>query len=274
MFIGVFYQNNTINTNFISRKGNIAIPAKNSIVIHARKKESSGCKKTGYHKLDQLPEPSSARIVRQSGGVSAYRQELAENMHEDAVELARIIGNPRGESSALINLASLYKKAGKLKESSKKVLSALAICRQFGFRDTESACLINTGNIYMHSARVKDAVSYMCAALSIKIKLGDRKGQAQCLKNIAIFEGGLNDHEACREHFLETVKIRSELNDHKGRADCLIAAAENELNRSRMHDAEALIGEAETVNPLIPDGNIRDNNAALMAALRKKIRGD
>ena len=97
--------------------------------------------------------------------------------YEQALAIAREIGDRRGEGADLGNLGLAYSALGQVAKAIEYYEQALAIAREIGDRRGEGADLGNLGMAYSALGQVAKAIEYYEQALAIAREIGDRRGE-------------------------------------------------------------------------------------------------
>ncbi len=90
-----------------------------------------------------------------------------------ALELAREIGDRRGEGNHLRNLGNAYGDLGQVEKAIEYYEDALVIVREIGDRRGEGAWLGNLGRTYSDLGQVEEAIAYFKYALAIGEEIKD-----------------------------------------------------------------------------------------------------
>ncbi len=139
--------------------------------------------------------------MRQLGG----RLEPASQHVETALELARRIGDRRGESEALTVLAGLLREQGRMDQALAAVETALTLARAVGDRLIEGHALIQLGIANLHQGRPAEALAAYSAALDLFRALGHRINEGVVRGNLGaayIDVGRIAEGLACQREAL------------------------------------------------------------------------
>ena len=102
--------------------------------------------------------------------------EKAIGYFEQALVIARGIGDRRGEGNALGNLGLAYADLGEVQKAIEYLEESLVIVREIGDRQGEGDVLASLGNAYARLGEVQKAIGYLEQALVIAREIGDRQG--------------------------------------------------------------------------------------------------
>ena len=106
--------------------------------------------------------------------------------YEQALSIAREIGNRSGEGAWLGNLGNAYSALGEVDKAIGYYEQALSIARGIGDRHGEETWLGSLGNVYYLLGEVVKTIGYHEQALSIIREIGDRHGEGSWLGNLGI----------------------------------------------------------------------------------------
>jgi tetratricopeptide (TPR) repeat protein len=118
--------------------------------------------------------------------------------YEDALTIAREIGDRRGEGNRLGNLGNAYRALGEVARAIEYYEQALAIAREIGDRRGEGNSLGNLGNAYSALGEVSRVIEYYEEALAIAREIGDRRGEAFCCWNLGLLYEDADPARAAR----------------------------------------------------------------------------
>ncbi len=137
-------------------------------------------------------QPNSPISVLALKGLGALYNERGENenartCYEQALRIARRIGDRRGEAAALGNLGNLLSDQGDHLQARELYLQALEIYRQVASWRAQSMVLNNLGALAYYLGNYAEAQDFYEQSLHIKWKIQDRPGEGMTLANL----GGL-----------------------------------------------------------------------------------
>ena len=135
--------------------------------------------------------------------------------YEQAMKIAREIGDRKGESANLGNLGNAYSDLGEPKKTIEYYEQALKIDREIGYRQGEGTALGNLGLAYSHLGEPKKAIDYYEQALKIAREIGDRKGERIWLGNLGTAYKDLGEPKKAIDYYEQALKIAREISDRK-----------------------------------------------------------
>ena len=160
--------------------------------------------------LDKISnQKERARILHELGMVhyllSEYRKAIEH--YEQALDIAREIGDRRGEGAHLGNLGLAYADLGDARKAIEYYEQALAIARKIGDRRGEGADLGNLGLAYAALGDARKAIEHYEQALAIAREIGDRRGEGNSLGNLGLACADLNEIPQAIEFAKSALKI-------------------------------------------------------------------
>jgi tetratricopeptide (TPR) repeat protein len=147
-------------------------------------------------------------------------QQMAVAMTEQALEMAQE-RDPELEGQALNNLAMMSRATGHPHEALRLYEQALLIAREVGNRDGEGATLNNLGNVYNTLGQKQQALDYYQQALLIAREVRDRAGQGATLSNLGNVYSDLGQKQQALDYYQQALLIRREVRDRAGEATTL-----------------------------------------------------
>ncbi len=111
--------------------------------------------------------------------------------YEQAVDIAREIGDRRGEGCWLGNLGSAYHRLGRMRQAIPYYERALAIAQEIGDQPAEAAWLRSLGNAYRVLRQPEQAMEYQGRALMV-----EASGMDPGVRAILLYDFGLQAHRA------------------------------------------------------------------------------
>ena len=133
--------------------------------------------------------------------------------YEQALAIAREIGDRRGEGGDLGNLGLAYETLGDTHSAIGCYEQALAIAREIGDRRGEGRHLGNLGIAYKALGDTHSAIGFYEQALAIAREIGDRRGEGNRLANLGLAHKTLGDLVRARELWTQALAIFGAIED-------------------------------------------------------------
>jgi tetratricopeptide (TPR) repeat protein len=131
----------------------------------------------------------------------------------------------RGEGTALGNLGNAYSALGEVARAIAHCEQALAIAREIGDRHNECSWVSNLGNAYRNLGQVERAIVHYEQALAIAREIGDQRGEGVVLGNLGNAYGALAKDAAGVErasaHYEQALAIAQEIGDRRSEGNWL-----------------------------------------------------
>ena len=147
--------------------------------------------------------------------------ERAIEYYEQALAIAREIGDRRGEGADLGNLGTAYLTLGQVERAIEYYEQALVIAREIGDRRNEGIWLGNLGIAYRSLGQVERAIEYHEQALAISREIGDRRGEGTDLGNLGLAYHALGQVERAIEYYEQALTIAREIKDRSNKGNWL-----------------------------------------------------
>jgi DNA-binding SARP family transcriptional activator len=135
----------------------------------------------------------------------------------DALELQRALGRRYGEAVALLNLGEAYVELGRYDEAIARSQEALAIAREIGSVRDEGYALYNLGRADLGLGRLAEAADMFERALPFHRAVGDKYGEAHDLQRIGAVQSEAGRLDQAREAWTRACRIFEALGED-GRA--------------------------------------------------------
>lgn len=188
-----------------------------------------------------------ADCLRELGNI-ANRQadyERAVPLYQQALELARELGDRRGESATLNNWASIEWELGDLPAARAHYEQALALYRQLGNRLGEAKALNNLSNVLANQGDLNGSLTFSQQAMEIHREMGNPRGQCAALQNLGATYFVLKDYQAARSSYLAALSLYRESGNHQAEAEVLadlslLDGALGRLEEGREHARAAI----------------------------------
>ncbi|WP_440955461.1 tetratricopeptide repeat protein [Methanosarcina sp. Mfa9] len=141
--------------------------------------------------------------------------------YEQALKIAKEIGDRRGEGADLGNLGNAYRNLGEPRKAIEYYEQALKISKEIGDRRGEGNHLGNLGNAYSDLGEPRKAIEYYEQALKIAKEIGDRRGEGNHLGNLGLAYRNLGEPRKAIEYYEQALKIAKEIGDRRGEGNHL-----------------------------------------------------
>ncbi len=141
--------------------------------------------------------------------------EKAIKYHEQALVIAREIGDKQGEGTDLGNLGNAYSDLGQVEKAIEYYQKALVIAREIGDRRNEGNWLGSLGNAYSDLGQVEKAIEYHEQALVISKEISDRRNEGIWLGNLGLAYSDLGQVEKAIEYYQKALVITREIGDRR-----------------------------------------------------------
>ena len=181
-------------------------------------------KRINEHLLEKMQnKKEKANILNELGTISYFLSEprKAIEFYEQALAIAREIGDRRGEGNALGNLGLAYSDLGEPKKAIEFCEQALAIAREIGDRRGQGNALGNLGNAYSDLGEPKKAIKFYEQALAVVREIGDRWGEGTSLGNLGVAYSELGELRKAIEFCKQALAIAREIGDRRGEGNAL-----------------------------------------------------
>lgn len=175
---------------------------------------------------------------------SLERYEEALASYEQALAIARTIGDRCGEIKYLGNLGTTYHSLNRMGEAISFYGQALSVAREIGDRRSEGKQLGNLGATYYFSGQVEEAISFYGQALAIAREIGDQRYEGDQLGNLGIAYADLGQVQKAVEFHEQAVVIQREIGDQSSQGSQLSSLGLAYKNLDRTEDARLCWEEA------------------------------
>ena len=170
-----------------------------------------------YASDDVASRRARADILRKLGILYRSLGEAlrAIEFYQQALEIARQIGDRHGEGAILGSLGIACKDLGDMKRAIEFYQQALEIARQVGDRRAESAWLGHQGLAYWNLSKVQRAINLYEQALEITREIGDRRGEGAWLGNLGIAHARRGEAQRAIEFYQQALDIARQIDDRR-----------------------------------------------------------
>ncbi len=156
---------------------------------------------------------------------SAYLQlgeyRKAIDLHEKALEIVRRIGDVRGEGGDLGNMGSAYCHLGEYRKAIDLYEKHLEIARRIGDVRGEGSALGNMGSAYLQLGEYRKAIDLHEKALEIDRRIGDVQGEGSALGNMGLAYANLGEYRKAIDLYEKALEIARRIGDVRGEGSAL-----------------------------------------------------
>lgn len=159
-----------------------------------------------------------SRAIENLAGIAADRGELAraEGLYRESLALCREIGDEQGAGHSLLNLGRLAWAAGKRDIAAALFDQSLAVLRRRGDTHGVAGALTGLGNLALYDADLDRAITDYDAALELWRELGNKEGMARVLANLGQAWRNAGDLDLAEALFRQAESLSRELGDKWG----------------------------------------------------------
>jgi tetratricopeptide (TPR) repeat protein len=157
--------------------------------------------------------------------------------HERALAIRREVGDRHGEGTDLGDLGLCYRPLGETARAIDYHERALAIRREIGDRHGEGITLGNLGNCFKDLGQTAHAIDYLERALALKREVGDRFEEGTTLGNLGQRFGDLGQTARAIDYLNEALTILREVGNRPGEGICHYRLASLLISEGRHEDA-------------------------------------
>ncbi len=167
---------------------------------------------------------SQINILNQLGSaydsLSEFNQAI--DFYDQALSLARKLGDRNSEAASLGNLSSAYGSLGQYQQAIQFQQQSLEIFREIGDRNGETKAINGLGNAYYSLGQYQQAIHFHQKSLEIFKEIGDRNGEAASLGNLGIAYYSLGQYQQSIQFYQQSLEIFKEIGDLNGEANSLM----------------------------------------------------
>jgi tetratricopeptide (TPR) repeat protein len=151
--------------------------------------------------------------------LSEFNQAI--DFYDQALLLARKLGDRNGESASLGNLSSAYGSLGQYQQAIQFFQQSLQISKEIGDRKGEANSLGNLGYAYYLLGQYQQAIQFQQQSLEIRREIGDRNGEATSLRNLGSAYYSLGQYQQAIQFYQQSLEIDREIGNRNGEANSL-----------------------------------------------------
>lgn len=196
-------------------------------------------------------------------GIVSPDPEESRRYYEQALEIARTVGDRKSEADMLANIAESFFVEGDYALSMVAGQAALDVTRDTGHRRNEAIVLITLGECHRMSGDAAQALRAGELALGICRQIGFNFGSMVALENLSVAALEAADPQVALDYALECLEAAQRLSHADYVAKAFMRSSEVMLQWGQWDDAEAALAEAQSA---APDGDqilLAVNRAAL-----------
>ena len=194
-----------------------------------------------------VPSAARARALNGAGTLADSQGEYgrAAALHEEALDVHRILGDTRGTANSLNGIGNAVQKQGDYGRAVTLHEEALALRRSIGDTWGVAASLSNLAVSLLLQGGYERPVALLEEAVALKRDLGDTWGIAASLNNLGHALGERGEHGRAAQMHEEALMLRRALGDTMGTAASLrnlgyLATAQEDYRRATALHEEAL----------------------------------
>jgi len=192
---------------------------------------------------------------------------------QEALALAREVGNGRTEANTLGNLGVLYKDRSEYDLARRYLEDALEMAQAEGHTLTQFSQLTNLGNVCRHLGDYDAAMTWQQQAIAVARQTGYRQGKVIATGNLGLIAHARTDYAGALSHFQRALAQAQAIDYRQGEAAQLENVAGCYIMLHRLNRAEAALRQA------IPIEQETGNQYGYMLALAdlsyvKLLQGD
>jgi serine/threonine protein kinase/tetratricopeptide (TPR) repeat protein len=194
--------------------------------------------------------------------------ELARALYEQALAIARRIGNERQIAAELGNLGTVFQMQGRWTKAEQFQQDSLSVSRQIGARAIEAGRLGSLGEIFRAQGRLREAETQNHDSLAMALEIGNTELEAIDLSDggdLAADQGDLR--EALRKYSQALMIFRS-IGEKGYQAYILVAEGRIRFEQGETAAARALYEQALVIQkPLAVKGDLAETQLAMAELL-------
>ncbi len=180
---------------------------------------------------------------------------------ETSLAIARDVGHRRLEGNLVGNLGILHAVQGRMEEARAHFEQALAIHREVGNRRIEGIDTSNLGNVHREQGRLEEAGTRYHEALAIHREVGNRRDEGIVIGNLGLLCSDQRRLDEAREHCEDALAICREVGDRVFEGVILGCLASVLRDQGSMAEARSHLEQALAIHRSV--GNRRSEGTAL-----------
>jgi tetratricopeptide (TPR) repeat protein len=182
--------------------------------------------------------------------------ERAIGYHEQALVIARKIGDPDGEGASLGNLGLACTRLGQVERAIGYYEQQLVIVREIGDRDGEGNAMGGLGIAYYRLSQFKRAIGYYEQQLVIVREIGDLHGEGNALNNLGLAYYRLGQFKRAIGYYEQALVIARKIGHLRGEGNALGGLGITYADLGQVERAIGLLEQAVRIGHEIKDPRI------------------
>ncbi len=178
-----------------------------------------------------------------------------------SLAIARDVGNRRLEGNLIGNLGILHAVQGRFEEARVHFEQALAIHREVGNRRIEGIDTSNLGNVYLEQGKLEEAGARFHQALAIHREVGNRRDEGVVIGNLGLLCRDQGRLDEARERAGDALAICREVGDRRFEGVILTVLANVLRDQGRLAEARTYFDQALPIHRAV--GNRQSEGAVL-----------
>jgi predicted ATPase/class 3 adenylate cyclase/Flp pilus assembly protein TadD len=191
--------------------------------------------------------------------------------HLDAsLAIARDVGNRRLEGNLIGNLGILHAVQGRPDEARLHFEQALAIHREVGNRRIEGIDTSNLGNVYLEQGKLEEAGAHYRQALTIHREVGNRRDEGVVIGNLGLLCRDQGLLDEARERSEDALAICREVGDRRFEGVLLTVLADILRDQGRFAEARPYLDQALAIHRAVGNRQCEGLTLGSLGALLSK----
>ncbi|MEO8741216.1 MAG: tetratricopeptide repeat protein [Casimicrobiaceae bacterium] len=264
--LGMVLGGQVLSLNGMTDSSRAAALATRALALHRSGRTEDAA--TGYQQALALARELGDRnqegsILLNLGYVQRERGQMdeAHALLEAALAIRRDTGDRRSEGTVLGHLGTLHRDQGRMDEAQARYQAALAIHREVGNRRSEGIVLDNLGMLHLEQGRMDEARAHFEAAIVIHREVGNRRSEGIVLGNLSTLHREQGRMEEAREHFEAAIAIHREVGNRRSEGIVLGNLGHIHLTQGRVDEGQAHYNNALAIHREV--GNRRSEGVVL-----------
>jgi tetratricopeptide (TPR) repeat protein len=217
-----------LSQNNLSAQGNVLIVLGNFLCSQSRYTEAIEFNQQSLEIAREIGDRRGEANSLANLGITYWylgQYQRAIEFNQQSLEIAREIGDRRGESNSLNCLGYAYKSLGQYQQAIEFLQQSLEIVREIGDRREESNSLNCLGDAYKSLGQYQQAIEFLQQSLEIAREISDRRGEVDSLGYLGIAYRDLGQYPRAIEFLQQSLEIAREIGDRNWEAGSLFNMA-------------------------------------------------